>query len=354
MNPTVSIIIPLYNKAPFVEKCLQTVVSQSFSDWECIIVNDGSTDNSAAVVEEWLNQNSYSYRYRWRVLHQQNSGVSAARNRGIAEAKGKYIAFLDADDWWAPTFLEEMMHLIEEYPDAGLYAGNYIYYKPGKTHIAVPFVCDAEGTTQKADGWSGYINYPKSYFLGSAMPVTSISVMIPKYVLDAVGGFPVGIKLGEDFLTWSRIAIQYPVVYVNRPIAYYNNDVPASARATRNLHAPAAHMLWQLTDVQCTMHDAQFSIHDAQCNMPSMEDWKRLFDKLRVMGLLSYWMEHQYHDMAAAELSKVDWSALSVWPQAAHYRRQYAQPIWWLRMRHQTLAFLSLCKQQIKVLLSHR
>lgn len=70
--------------------------------------------------------------------------------------------------------------------------------------------------------------------------------------------------------------------------------------------------------------------------------------------LMPYWMDRQYHATAATELSKVDWAALSVWPQAAHYRRQYALPIWWLRMQHKTLAFLSLCKQQIKVLLSHR
>lgn len=340
---TVSIIIPLYNKASYVIRTLDAVLAQTYTDYECIIVDDGSTDNSAEVVKQWLSRLSPPFTDIHRlspiftVITQPNAGVSAARNRGIAEAKGKYIAFLDADDWWAPTFLEEMMHLIEEYPDAGLYAGNYIYYKPGKTHIAVPFVCDAEGTTQKADGWSGYINYPKSYFLGSAMPVTSISVMIPKYVLDAVGGFPVGIRLGEDFLTWSRIAMLYPVVFVNRPLAYYNNDVPASARATRNLHAPAAHMLWHLDWIE-----------NAECKMQNAEDWKSLFDKLRVTGLMPYWMDRQYHDLAAAELSKVDWSALSVWPQAAHYRRQYAQPIWWLCVRNRLLSFGSVVKELIR------
>lgn len=348
----VSVVIPLYNKASYVTKTLDSVWAQTYMDYECIIVDDGSTDNSQQVVEDWLEERGKSeeLRTRYRLITQTNAGVSAARNRGIQEAKGEYVAFLDADDWWITTFIEEMMHLAETCPDAGLYASNYIYYKPGKTHVAISTICkeectmhNAQCTMQSEDGWSGYINYPLSYFYGSAMPVTSISVMIPKYVLDVVGGFPVGIRLGEDFLTWSRIAMQYPVVFVNRPLAYYNNDVPASARATRNLHAPAAHMLWHLGKLE-----------NAECKMQNAEDWKSLFDKLRVTGLMPYWMDRQYHDMAAAELSKVDWSALSVWPQAAHYRRQYAQPIWWLRMRHQTLAFLSLCKQQIKVLLSHR
>lgn len=344
----VSVIIPLYNKASYVAKALDSVLAQTYTDYECIIVNDGSTDNSLQVVEDWLEVKGKSeeLRTRYRLITQTNAGVSAARNRGIAEAKGKYIAFLDADDWWAPTFLEEMMHLIEEYPDAGLYAGNYIYYKPGKTHIAVSSICDVAGIMQVAEGWSGYINYPKSYFLGSAMPVTSISVMIPKQVLDDTGGFPEGIRLGEDFLTWSRIAMQYPVAFVNRPLAYYNNDVPASARATRNLHAPEYHMLWNLDGTE----DAEHPVNDGENRLMTVNcgDWRLLFDKLRVTGLMSYWMDHQYHDMAAAELKKVDWNALSIWPQTAHYQRLYALPLWLLRLRKTmlTIGYWIKCKMQ--------
>jgi hypothetical protein len=109
-----------------------------------------------------------------------------------------------------------------------------VYYKPGKTRVAVNNV------------ETGYFNYPKAYYEGGAMPVTSISVVIPRKVLDETGGFPLGIKLGEDFLLWAKIAMQYKVAFLNELLAWYNNDVPATLRATRNLHAPEHHMLFNL------------------------------------------------------------------------------------------------------------
>ena len=152
---------------------------------------------------------------------------------GVAQAHAEYIAFLDADDWWEPTYLERMAQLINDYPDAGLYASNYVYYKPGKTHVALHIP-------------TGYINYPKTYFESGVMPVTSITAILPRKVFDEMGGFPLGIKLGEDFLLWAKIALRYPVVFLNEPLAWYNNDVPVNLRATRNLHHPNNHMLFQM------------------------------------------------------------------------------------------------------------
>ena len=106
----VSIIVPLYNKAPYVTKALDSVLAQTFTDYECIIINDGSTDDSEAVVQSWLSQNS-QYTVHFTLYTQENAGVSAARNHGISLSTGEYICFLDADDWWTPTFLEEMMGL---------------------------------------------------------------------------------------------------------------------------------------------------------------------------------------------------------------------------------------------------
>ena len=108
-----SVIIPLYNKAPYVHKAVQSVLSQTFSDYEVIIVDDGSKDNSAEIVLQVIEGHE-----NCRLLKQENAGVSMARNNGVAASHGDYLCFLDADDWWEPTFLEEMDKFVSEFPDA--------------------------------------------------------------------------------------------------------------------------------------------------------------------------------------------------------------------------------------------
>jgi len=112
-NTMVSVIIPLFNKEVYIKKCIQSVLAQTYSNFELIIVNDGSTDGSLLKVLEFVDS-------RISFLTQENSGVSIARNNGVSVSKHDYIAFLDADDWWEPTFLEEMKALVETFPDAGI------------------------------------------------------------------------------------------------------------------------------------------------------------------------------------------------------------------------------------------
>ena len=235
MRPRFSVIVPLYNKEAYVRRTLESVIAQTYKDFECIVVDDGSTDNSLAVVKECVEQFRI-YNFKFQILSQKNVGVAAARNNGVAKSKGEYVCFLDADDWWEPTWIEEMDRLIKEYPDAGLYATNYVYYKPGKTHVALNLE-------------RGYMNYPEAYVHGE-MPVTSITTCMSRKVFDEMGGFPVGIKLGEDFLLWAKTALQYKVAFCEKPLAYYNNDVPAHLRATRNLHSPQYHMLFNLGEIE--------------------------------------------------------------------------------------------------------
>ena len=373
-----SVIIPLYNKAPYVKKALESVFAQTYTDFELIVVDDGSTDESASIVETMLCEVMRLQGYKatrledgkaedalpnrliaqspYRLLKQKNAGVSAARNYGFSVSSGDYIAFLDADDWWEPTYLERMAQLIEDYPEAGLYACNYVYYKPGKTRVAVNNI------------ETGYFNYPKAYYEGGAMPVTSISVVIPRKVLDETGGFPLGIKLGEDFLLWAKIAMQYKVAFLNEPLAWYNNDVPATLRATRNLHAPEQHMLFNLVLLgeeairridennskaetsACTPYTA--CMGDTQqlcCDTPSKADWKSLLDKLRVNGLLEYWLDKRYHDLAAEELKKVDWSN-----QPASVMKMYKTPICILKLKRLIMCWGSFVKQKLILLIGKR
>ena len=123
-----SIIIPLYNKAPYIQKALESVFAQTFQDFELIVVDDGSKDSSYETAKSILARAKVNY----QLIHQENTGVSTARDNGVAASHGDYLCFLDADDWWAPTFLEKMDCLIRDYPDAGIYGTNYYYVKNGR------------------------------------------------------------------------------------------------------------------------------------------------------------------------------------------------------------------------------
>ena len=114
----ISVVIPLYNKEGQIAHTLQSVFTQTFQNFEIVIVDDGSTDNSVEEVEKFDDS-------RIRLIHQTNAGVSAARNRGIEEASGELIAFLDADDVWMPEYLATQYGLYQKYPECSVYACNY-------------------------------------------------------------------------------------------------------------------------------------------------------------------------------------------------------------------------------------
>lgn len=300
-----SVIIPLYNKAPYVEKALRSVFSQTFRDFELIVVDDGSTDESLAIAQSVLDECDLCH----RLIHQDNAGVSTARNNGVAAAQGKFICFLDADDWWAPTFLEKMDELIRTYPDAGIYGTNYYYVKNG-----INKVCLAGIDT-------GYINYCKVYAERLRMPLTSISVALPRDVFDRYNGFNASLKLGEDFDLWIKIALHSKVAFLNEPLAYYNQDADPAWRGTGHLVPPQEHMLWNL----------DYLSEEEKTN----PDFKELMDNLRTYSLMPYYLSDRYRKDARQELEKVDWSRQSI-----KSRLLYKMPVSLLKGRH---SFLRLC-----------
>ena len=331
-----SVIIPVYNVAPYVRKCVESVLAQDLNpkDYEVILVDDGSTDGSGEICDELAQSTIHNPQSTIHIIHQKNQGVAAARNAGAKVATGEYLAFLDSDDWWAPTYLSRMLWLVTNYPEAGLYACNYWYIKTGKTHVGVEMV---SGVRCLVSGeWkAGYINYPKAYYENVGMPVWTGAAVMPHKVFDEVGGFPVGIRLGEDFLLWSKVALRYKVAFLNEALAYYNNDIPAKFRATKKLHAPEYHMLFNMEHLQETEKN------DA--------DWKQLCDWLRVNGLMAYWMDKRYHNRAAEELKKVDWNQ-----QPASVKRMYTTPIWVLKAKQRFMQVGSFVKQKIVRLIHKR
>lgn len=196
----ISVVIPLYNKEKQIAYTLQSVFNQTFQDFEIVIIDDGSTDGSVAEVEKFEDS-------RIRLIHQQNAGVSAARNRGIEEAKGELIAFLDADDEWKSEYLATQYHLYQKYPDCSVFACNYEFRdldgKMMQTIIhKLPFTSE--------DGiLSNYFEVASC----SHPPLWTSAVMVKKQAIQAIGGFPVGIRSGEDLLTWARLAVNEKIAY---------------------------------------------------------------------------------------------------------------------------------------------
>jgi len=308
-----SIIIPLYNKAAHIKKAVQSVLDQTFSQFELIIINDGSGDNGPDIVKAFSDP-------RIRLIDQSNSGVSTARNNGVRAATFEYIAFLDADDWWAPDYLEAMKGLIESHPEAGIYAAKYALVKNGRKTEAV--IGLPEGFT------SGYINYFVTYSRTMWMPLHCSSTILPKAVFLEQKGFKPDLKLGEDFELWVRIALSHPVVFLNKVLMYYNQDVDVTIRGVNpaKFHPPHAHYIYNL---------AQFS-RDEQKN----SDLKKLLDKLRAQALLKYHLHGVNPDETDQILKIIDFDNIS-----AAIKRQYDYPKPVIRLYWNIKTLLSVIKQ---------
>jgi len=295
-----SIIIPLYNKADYIEKAIKSVLAQTFQEFELIVVNDGSTDDSfaqLAVISQQLSVSSYQstvisqqsadeklkYSGKIKIIDQENRGVSTARNNGVKLAKYDYIAFLDADDWWEPTYLERMKLLIDEFPMAGLYGSSFYLVKNGHNRIAPIGV--------KSDFKSGLINYFQVYANTLCQPIWTGATIIRKSVFMLENGFNPQLKLGEDFDLWVRIAVKSPVAFLNVPLAYYNQDVDLSNRAIgEKLYEPEQHML--------------FSNYG---ELRDNQEFRILFERLAVYGLLPYYLTGKNVQQVKRILKDINW-----------------------------------------------
>lgn len=205
----ISIVIPLYNKEKQIAHTLQSVFAQTFQDFEIVIVDDGSTDNSVKEVKKFNDP-------RVLLIQQSNAGVSAARNRGIEEARGELIAFLDADDEWKPEYLATQSGLYQKYPECSVYACNY-EFRDSKGNVTPTII-----RKLPFEGEDGILSNYFEVASCSHPPLCTSAVVIKKSAIQAIGGFPVGIKSGEDLLTWARLAVETNIAYSTRPLAIYN------------------------------------------------------------------------------------------------------------------------------------
>lgn len=212
-----SIIIPLYNKESYIEDTLKSVLHQSYTNYEIIIVNDGSTDESAAKVLGFKDS-------RIRFYSIKNQGVSVARNFGIEKSKGELIAFLDADDLWTVEHLETLKTLIQNFPNSGIYASRYqLVYNNRKISIPQFKGISANFCGIVPDYFNASLNHPIA---------TSSSIAIPKYIFEKIGYFKSTISSGQDVDMWIRIASKYPVAISNKITASYLHYIENSLSKT--------------------------------------------------------------------------------------------------------------------------
>lgn len=208
-NITFSIVIPLYNKQTAISKTLQSVLSQTYANYEVIVVDDGSTDESVERVKNFNDP-------RLNLIQKENGGVCSARNKGIKEAKYEYIALLDGDDQWHEDYLAEQVRLIKDFPEAKMWGINFAEMNNGKLVRALP--------TGLPDGYRGYIeNYFQMQNRVSDLFCSS-SVIIDRTIFEQVGYFDERIKYAEDNDMWFRIIVKYPVAFYDRYMAFYRFD----------------------------------------------------------------------------------------------------------------------------------
>lgn len=201
----ISVIIPLYNKEKSIKSTIESVLAQTYKDFELVIVNDGSIDESASIVKEILDD-------RIRLINKNNEGVSSARNTGILAAKGEYIAFLDGDDLWDKMYLETLANLIYEYPNATIYGIGYGWINNGNRAVT---------RFRYPNTYRGYVshvwnNYPSCW--------TGSSSSSSRDNLIKAGLFDARMTHGEDIDMWWRLLLMGRGAVDCTPLAWYRQD----------------------------------------------------------------------------------------------------------------------------------
>lgn len=200
-RPKVSVVIPTYNSEQFIRQTIDSVFNQSYHDFEVIVVDDGSSDRIDRIIS--------SYGSRLTYIRKKNEGISVARNTGIAQAQGEYIAFIDHDDIWLPEKLEEQMALLEDNKAIGLcFSDAYIISEGGERSRNLFKICPPH---------SGIVF--KQLLQENFIPV--LTVVVKKEVFKKIGLFNPHYKIAEDWDLFLRITKQYPVAFINRPLAEY-------------------------------------------------------------------------------------------------------------------------------------
>lgn len=215
----ISIVIPLYNKAHTIVHTLNAVFKQEYLDFEVIIVDDGSTDNGVGIIQQHFHDN------RIRIFHQENQGVSVARNRGVEEARCEYVALLDGDDEWHPDYLKIMTKHIQNNPRCGLFLCAFIAQGASRSIYCIP---------KGFENYQGEINL----FHNVSLFGQTSGTVLKKSVFNRTHRYIPHMIYHEDYLLIQAVALIAPVFYCGIPLNKYRGDVPG--QTTQNPNTPQA------------------------------------------------------------------------------------------------------------------
>ena len=203
-TPLISVILPTFDRADLLPRSIASVLAQTFTDWELIVIDDGSTDNTADVVAAWQQRSD-----RIRYVRQANQGVGAARNRGVAEARGKYIACLDSDDEYCPTHLETRLELLRRH-ELDLIQGGV-----------------------RVDGKQWVVDFfDPTKLIRISECVIGGTLFGKRTVFIELGGF-CDLNYGEDLDLWKRAQKEFKAETFREPATYILHETPNSLRMAR-------------------------------------------------------------------------------------------------------------------------
>lgn len=276
--PAVSIITPAWNAGRYLGETIASVQAQTFPDWEWLIVDDGSTDETAALVREHAARDA-----RIRLLQQPNSGPSTARNHGMRQAKGTYFAFLDSDDLWAPNHLASQLDVFRRHPETGLVTANAVF-------LGGPF--DGLMTRPAADGFPVV---PLEEIISNECAVF-IMTTFRREVFDAIGGFDEAQWTSEDYDFWLRAALAGFVFRRNSaPLGRYRvRDGSLSRNAPRMIRGllqtygktrprcPDGSAARRAVDAQISRFELQLLLEEAKLAMEA-QDFATASQRLRAL-----------------------------------------------------------------------
>ena len=214
----ISVIIPLYNKGEYVSRALDSVLAQTYEDFELIVVDDGSTDNSPDVVRGYQDR-------RLRFIQQENAGPGPARNRGVREARGTYVTFLDADDEWLPDYLKRSYETLQQYPDCDICVAARIIKAKGKI-ILHSVECISQLIGRDYSGpWqltSSISNRELEHIIRAFQPG---SVFMSRQLCLDLGGYSEVNHYGEDWHLWIRLFLSFRIYFLAEDLAIVHSDV---------------------------------------------------------------------------------------------------------------------------------
>ncbi|WP_299364569.1 glycosyltransferase family A protein [Winogradskyella sp.] len=220
MIPFFSVVVTVYNKSDFIENTVNSILNQSFENFEVIVINDGSTDNSAEIIKTFKDQ-------RLKLITTKNQGASKSRNLGIKQAKCNYIALLDGDDIWDLNYLDYMFRAINTYPNQKIFTAS-VSQKYEERIIPLKYNINQNGLF----GIHNYFEASKAHSI-----ITSSSVVFHKSILEKTGLFDPSIVSGQDTDMWIRFGLFNEVVFINKVLATYNYNPKSLSNTTFKLKA---------------------------------------------------------------------------------------------------------------------